>query len=232
MGTSSDLINLTGVATVGGVFTVNIAGLAGAATGTAYTFFDASSGLSTNDFAAGAITAGGGITSSDTMTFALSGSDVTVTLNAPAVSSPALAYWTGTNSTSWTNAGNFNTTNSGGTALSSISSSTTDVVFATTSPTPTNLSTTLDRATTINSLLFTTSSNVSIAGSTTNTLTLEAATTTSSNGINVAPNGIIDSTNTGTVTISAPVILGTNQTWTNSSTTPSPSAARSPAASA
>jgi len=130
------------------------------------------------------------------------------------VSPPAAAYWTGlagTGTNSWTLAGNFSTTSGTNTPATLAPSSITDVVFGTTSPTPTNLNTTLDAATTINSLTFNTSSNVTIAPGAGGTLTLEAQTTAS----NTAPQAITVNNGAGADTISAPIILGTNQTWTN-----------------
>ncbi|MCE0497447.1 MAG: hypothetical protein LV481_05810, partial [Methylacidiphilales bacterium] len=130
---------------------------------------------------------------------------------------PTVAYWTGASGSSWQTVGNFSTTNTSNTPATAVPGKVTDVVFSTSSPTATNLSTTLDAPTTVNSLTFNaTSGAVTIAaGTNSGSLTLEATTTTSSNGINVAPNGINDQSGAGAVTISAPVALGTNQTWTN-----------------
>ncbi|MCE0499767.1 MAG: autotransporter-associated beta strand repeat-containing protein, partial [Methylacidiphilales bacterium] len=158
-------------------------------------------------------------TSLDGYTLALGISGDDIQLDITAASAPAVAYWTGASNTSWQTYQNFSTTNTTNTPATGVPGTATDVVFSTSSPTATNLSTTLDAPTTVNSLTFNaTSGTVTIAaGTNSGSLTLEATTTTSSNGINVAPNGINDQSGAGAVTISAPVALGTNQTWTNAS---------------
>ena len=137
---------------------------------------------------------------------------------------PAVAYWSGATSGSWATTTNFNSSVSGGTAISSAPGAVTDVVFSTSTPTVAHLSTTLDAATSINSLHFNASSgNVTIAsgtGGSASTLTLAAATTTgnSTPGVNTAPTGIALDNGSGNVTISAPIVLGGNQSWSNAGT--------------
>jgi fibronectin-binding autotransporter adhesin len=149
----------------------------------------------------------------------LASGDLVLTVSGGAGGAPAQAYWSGTTGTSWGTTTNFNTSATSGTAVTSLPGSSTDVVFSTSSPIAGNLGTTLDAARVINSLTFnSTSGNVTIASGTgggSSTLTINAATTTGSGGINTAPNGIAVQSGAGTVGISAPVILGANQTWSN-----------------
>ncbi len=142
---------------------------------------------------------------------------------APTPPTPAVAYWSGSANASWQTVGNFNTTPTSGTTVGTLPGSTTDVVFSTSTPVAGNLNTTLDAATSINSLHFNSSSgNVTIAsgtGGTASTLTIGAATTTGSGGVNTAPAGITLDSGAGDVAISAPVVLGASQTWTTSGST-------------
>ena len=138
-----------------------------------------------------------------------------------ASANPAVAYWSGASNASWATTTNFNTSATSNTAITGTLGSVTDVVFSTSTPTAAHLSTTLDAATSINSLHFNSSSgNVTIgsgAGGSASTLTIAAATTTgnSTPGINTAPTGIALDNGSGNVTISAPVVLGGNQSWSN-----------------
>jgi len=150
----------------------------------------------------------------------LASGELVLTVSSPGGGAPAQAYWSGATSSSWATTSNFNTSATSGTAVSAAPGSATDVVFSTTSPTAANLSTTLDAATSINSLTFAGSGTVTIAsgtGGSASTLTINAATTTGSGGLNTAPNGIIMQSGAGPATISAPVILGASQTWSNAS---------------
>ena len=145
---------------------------------------------------------------------------LTVSSSGGGGSAPAQAYWSGATNSSWATTSNFNTSATSGTAIGAAPGSNTDVVFSTTSPAAGNLSTTLDAATSINSLTFAGSGAVTIAsgtGGSSSTLTINAATTTGSGGLNTAPNGITMQSGAGPATISAPVILGASQTWSNAS---------------
>ena len=125
-----------------------------------------------------------------------------------------VAYWTGASSNSWATNSNWNTSASG-TIVGYSPGSTTDVVFSTSSPTATNLTTTLGAVTAVNSLNFNSSTSghtIVVNGS--SPLTINAATTTGSGGINSGSNGINLATGSGTVTINAPLNLGAAQNWT------------------
>lgn len=156
-----------------------------------------------------------------------SGTEVlTVAVNPGAAITPGTAFWNGTSSASWAyqpggdgTATNWSAAAAGTPDTFALPGSDTNVYF--TSNTATNLSTTLDQNTTINSLIFTGASTANSAGATiasggagTNTLTINAAAV---NG-NTAGNGITVNAGAGADTISAGVILGASQTWTNNST--------------
>jgi fibronectin-binding autotransporter adhesin len=135
------------------------------------------------------------------------------------------AFWTGSESSSWATqtAGTFNTnfaTNASGTQNTLIlPDAQTNVTF--TSNTAANLSSMLDQAFTINSLAFSGTGTSNTAGSSiaagtggaASTLTINAG---ALNG-NMLGNGITVATGSGTNVISANVILGASQTWTNNS---------------
>ncbi len=126
------------------------------------------------------------------------------------------AYWTGSQGSLWnTNAtggtSNFVTTAGGGTD-SGVPGGVTNVFFAANGAA--NLFTTLGQGFTINSLNFTgapVAAGVTIAGAA--ALTINAG---SANG-NPVGSGITSAAGTGAVLISAPVLLGASQTWSNSS---------------
>ncbi len=124
---------------------------------------------------------------------------------------PANAYWTGARGTSsWSTLAGGNT-NWGSTAsgpdTNSIPGGNVTNVFFTATGASNYAGTTLDGSFAINSLTFNNSGAVGIAAGTpsTNTLTIAGA-----GGITVNPGA-------GPATISAPLVLGTAQTWTNNS---------------
>jgi fibronectin-binding autotransporter adhesin len=158
-----------------------------------------------------------------------SASTEVVTVSAGAIA-PKTAYWIGdtgggTAASSWatldgtTFNGNF-TFDAAGTANTyAVPVSGTNVTL--TANTATNLATTLDQAFTINSLTFSGTGTSNTAGSsiapgtggTSSTLTINAAAV---NG-NTAGTGITVASGSGVNAISANVILGASQTWTNNS---------------
>ncbi len=153
------------------------------------------------------------------------GTEVLTVATGGAAAAPNTAYWQGAQADGkWnTQTGGF-TTNWATSALGNVDTfalptSNTNVIF--TANSATNLSTTLEQNFVINSLTFTGTGTSNTAGSTiasgtgTNSLTINAA---ALNG-NTAGNGINVSATAGADTISANVILGASQTWTNSSTT-------------
>ena len=140
---------------------------------------------------------------------------------------PNTAFWNGTTSTDWALgsangvATNWVSTATGAADTYAVPASNSNVIM--TSNSATNLATALNQAFTINSLTFTGnaanaagSSIASGTGGAASTLTINAA---ALNG-NVAGNGITVLAGSGANTISAPVILGGNQTWTNNSANP------------
>ncbi|MCE0496486.1 MAG: hypothetical protein LV481_00880, partial [Methylacidiphilales bacterium] len=213
-GTNTAFLKVTNALTINTNSVIDLS-FSGGTTNDSYALLTIGSGSIDVGSGAGDFTS---ITPDYVLTTNVNGTSLYVEYEIPS-SSPALAYWTGSSNSSWQTYQNFSTTNTTNTPATAVPGSTTDVVFSTSSPTATNLSTTLDAPTTVNSLTFnSTSGAVTIAaGTNSGSLTLEATTTTSSNGINVAPNGINDQSGAGAVTISAPVALGTNQTWTNAS---------------
>jgi fibronectin-binding autotransporter adhesin len=190
VGTSGGVINLTGVNPGAGSFNL--------ITSTAVT-----SGTLSN-LTLGSITNGG------LFTYAIgtdnSGLYSTVTLTA--VSDPGTLFWNGSINGVWStdnaNATNWRNAATGGSDLGIIPQASDVVEFATT--TNSTLATTLGQNLAIKSL--TIDSNVTGAASIGGTNTLTLTPSSSSTGITV---------NSGTLTISAPVALGANQTWTNNS---------------
>jgi fibronectin-binding autotransporter adhesin len=196
-GTTNDLIAMTGgTLTIGGTGIVfNFDQLSGLTAGTAYTLISGAtsvSGFSASDFSA---TGDTGYTAA----FNNTGTAITVTFTAAGGGSPNY-YFTGSNSGSFTDAGNYFTAATGGTQQSTALSSTSNVFLN--ANTATNTPDTLNTSASINSLNFVTA-GTSLAGSGTVTL---AATGTA---------GITDSASTlgQTETVAPAVVLGSNQSW-------------------
>jgi fibronectin-binding autotransporter adhesin len=189
-------------------------------------------------YASGNATLNGGFTFSNQSTTETIGNDtltlsntataevLTITNAGPAV--PATAYFQGSNDNNWTTVtggnSNFTVDHAGTTNTGSPPGSSTDVYFTTdTVPNPNYQSTVLGANFVINSLTIGTGAAagnpVTITGS--NTLTINAAADSNSTptyaGGNPAGNGINVLAGAGAVTISAPIVLGAPQTWTNSS---------------
>jgi autotransporter-associated beta strand protein len=190
-----------------------------------YDLIKAGSGLVSSNFFLGSpnLTVGGQLYS---LVLGLDGTNeaVTITVNNGSPATPGSAYWTGAQNTgSWVTqdgSGNSNfSAGAGGTPNTlALPGPATNVIF--TANAATTLSTTLDAAFEINSLAFSGVSTANTAGSTIaagngGTLQIDA---TNANG-NTAGNGITISATSGPNTISAPLILGGSQTWTNNSST-------------
>ncbi len=142
--------------------------------------------------------------------------DLVLTVTA-SVSSPAAAYWYGVR-----NDGNWSTTSGGTNWVGSQSSTTdlgstpgvtTDVVEA--ADNATSLTQTLGGPLTINSLTFSSASNVTIASG--DTLKIQAIASAVGGLGYLAGNGIVVKSGAGSSTINADVVLGANQAWTNNS---------------
>lgn len=123
------------------------------------------------------------------------------------------AYWNGT-VTSWAAGGGhaaFNKDAMGGTAITAAPDATTNVFFSTQAPFPSHTVTTLDGLWRVNSLTFRAGGGaVGIAsgtGGTASDLTLMAA----------GANGITVEAGAAAVTIGAPIVLGSTQSWVNHS---------------
>ena len=221
-GISKTYIGLDGT---GGATVVNLTGL-GLLSGTTQTLISSPGGVDTttnnhSTFALGFVL---GATSGNFSgnTVALGSTATSLTLTETANATPANAYYNGaaaavtaqggtTAFNSFVN-GNTDTSNfgtaAGGTGnATGLVNGTTNVVFDT-NLNGTAVSTTLGQNLAINSLTFNSTGTVAIGG--TNTLTINAG---SSNN-NTAGNGITVSTGAGNNTISAPIALGADQTWT------------------
>ena len=123
---------------------------------------------------------------------------------------PATAVWTGTNGAAWgalsgTNT-NFNKDVSSGVNTNQTPGAATDVVFVTSNPAATNLSTTLDQDYTVKSITLNSSAGaVSIAGP---------------GLLTVLGGGLTAQAGSGGLTITANVAVGASQTWNNAAATP------------
>jgi len=195
---NSDSILMTGgTLTIGGSgIDFNFNQLSSLSTTGSYTLISGAtsiSGFNASDFSATGI-------GSDTATFTDVGNTLYVSFIAPSGSTSY--YFTGSNSGSFTDAGNYYTLASGGSQQSGSLSSTSNVFLNATSPTPANTPDTLNTSASINSLNFVTA-GTSLMGS--GTLTLAATGTA----------GITDSAGTAgqTETVAPAVILGSSQSW-------------------
>jgi autotransporter-associated beta strand protein len=221
--TTNDVLNVTRAASVGtGGGIINLTLVPGTTSlAGSYTLINVGSGFSGtggNGFTLGSQLLAVGSTS-----YSLSLASSTTTqeiLTVTQLAGNAVAYWKGAVSNSWTPTGptNFVTSPSGGGDIGTLPDQNSNVFF--TANSASNLSTTLDQSFVINSLNFTGTGTSNTVGSTiasggdgSNTLTINATAANS----NAAGSGITVASGSGTNTISAPVILGNAQTWTNSS---------------
>jgi len=223
LGSTGDLVAVTGSLTLSGSAVLNFAPAGTLATGTAYDLFTYTGSLTGSSNLAtwviGTGTAPAGTTGETFSTVSLGGgtSAITVTFSgSSSLITPAIAYWTGSLSGTWntlaSGSANFTSDAAGTLNTGTTPGSVTNVKF--TANSAGNLNTVLGQDFTINSLEFTGSSStaattpVTIGGS--NTLTIMAGGT---NG-NTAGSGIVVDAGSAAHTISSKVALGSSQTWT------------------
>jgi len=219
--TTNDVLAITGAATVGaGKATIVPVFLAMPSSGSnTYTLITAASGLGSANFTLGGqrniIIPSVGVFQTTLATSTTTAEILSFTTGA---ATPTSAYWTGVQGNgSWTaQNGTTFTTNFAVDALASADTyappgSTTTVYM--TANSATNLATTLDQAsTTIAGLVFTgTGTTNATAGSSI------GPGATSTNSLTIGTGGITVNAGSGANTISAPVVLGGAQSWTNSS---------------
>jgi autotransporter-associated beta strand protein len=206
-----DQIVTTAAASAANQVLFNLTGLAGFGVGT-YDLLTASSGLTSGGatYALGVLSGSlGGVT------LALTSSDTLVQLNATALTGDL--YWRGAVSNSWATFSellntNFTTDVAGLINANGTPGASNNVIFSASSAalTGTSISTTLDSIVAVKSLSFTaaptgvTSVTIASGAPSTSSLTITPS---------VATDGIVVASNAGAITISAPVVLGANQTW-------------------
>lgn len=203
-----DSISTSGTATTTGEVVLNITGLSGFGLGN-YDLLTAGSGLSIANYKIG--TVGGTLASG--VTLGLTVTDTFVRLGA--VASTGDFYWRGGINNSWMGFNgmltNFTTDLAGTINANGTPGAVSTVYFSAQNASGPTFTTTLDASFTINDLRFLASptgvTSVSIAPGTPATNSLTIAPSSSADGINVADNA-------GAITISAPIVLGANQTWT------------------
>ncbi|MDZ7619345.1 MAG: autotransporter-associated beta strand repeat-containing protein, partial [Patescibacteria group bacterium] len=207
---ASDRFATAGVATTANTVAFNLTNLAGFGTSSTYDLITAGSGLSGATYALGSLLPGG-------FTYNLNTTDTLVQLQLTAISGDL--FWRGGVNNSWSgfNAGNSNFTTdlAGSTNAQAAPGALNSVIFSSTAAAGTAINTTLDNNFFVNDLKFT--SNPS--GVTAVTI---AAGTIATNSLTIAPSfgtvGIDVANSAGNVTISAPVVIGANQTWSVAST--------------
>ena len=217
---TSDVLAITGAATNGNSTNktlINIVPItAPSASTNKYTIITAGSGLTTGNFAIGGanVVIGGTV-----YHFQLDGTSSTtqeVLSLASGPVTPSTAYWQGSIDGSWKsqNGTSFNTnfTNdaAGGTNTLALPGSVSTVYV--TGNTVTNAPATLDQAFTITGLVFTGTGTANTVGS-----TIASGTGGSASTLILGTSGITVQGGSGANTISAPVVLGGAQSWTNSS---------------
>ena len=161
-GANADRLAITGAATVG-LATARIAISPGSTptAGSSYNVITAASGLNTNFALANSLLP----TANGLMSLAFTGSSGTTQVVAVSDAANAL-YWSGASDADWNSAGNWNTSVAGGVVSGSAPTTTTDVVFSTTTPVAANLSNSPSTPITVNSLNFLPgASSVTVGGS-------------------------------------------------------------------
>jgi fibronectin-binding autotransporter adhesin len=214
---SGDEINLGSglMASATGANTINITLLGRPSSSQTLTLINAPGGFTgSSNFALGAVT--GASTFGLTLTLQPTATQLNLLENA--ATAPPIAYFVGNQGKSWSanngSTGNFSTDSAGTNAANSLPGGSTDVHFYATNANAGNAAaSTLDGNFTIDSLIVDGSTlgesgTVGIGQGTAGVLTIAPA--SSSIGITVNPGA-------GQVTISAPVAVGTAQTWTNNS---------------
>ena len=211
--TTADSLVLSGDLSMGaGGAIINISSL-GVAANQTYELIAFANGTG-DGFATGTGTTVGGLTlANPSLGFGVSGT-LNVTPNAvqlvtSGAAAPAAAYWSGSKGPSWTSnasgQGNFTTTAAGGTFVSALPGSSTNVFFSANSAT--NLTHTLGGNFAVNSLTFRgTSAGTSISGA---------------NQLSILDGGItLESGNGGATLGMTTLALGADQTWNNQSPNP------------
>jgi len=208
---TSDRLGIAGAAVTANTIQFDITALAGFGGSLTYDLITAGSGLSGGSYTLGLLPGG--------FTYGLSTSDTLVQLTLTAIAGGDV-YWRGGGAgvpTSWASVvsgdSNFSTDLGGATDLGAAPGTGNTVIFSS-SVAPftstTVIDTTLDNNFFIDSLEFTAAPTgitaVTIAPGTVATNTLTIAPASSANGIDVASNA-------GAITISAPVVVGADQTW-------------------
>lgn len=209
---TSDAIVTPNAAITEGIVNLGIVALPGFGSSSSYTLLSAPSGLSGATYAL--TSAPGGYT------YSLSTTDTAVSLNVTPKSAGDL-YWRGNTGNSWSAidfSGDTNWyVNASGTTNAQASPGAGDtVVFSSVNASSpgTLITTTLDHNYTVNDLVFSSDPNgitsVTVAGGLTPANVTGILTITPS----ASADGVLVGNNAGNVTISAPVILGAEQTWT------------------
>lgn len=209
---TSDAIVTPNAAITEGIVNLGIVALPGFGSSSSYTLLSAPSGLSGATYAL--TSAPGGYT------YSLSTTDTAVSLNVTPKSAGDL-YWRGNTGNSWSAidfSGDTNWyVNASGTTNAQASPGAGDtVVFSSVNASSpgTLITTTLDNNYTVNDLVFSSDPNgitsVTVAGGLTPASVTGILTITPS----ASADGVLVGNNAGNVTISAPVILGAEQTWT------------------
>ncbi len=197
-----DRLSTTGAATTANTVRFNLTGLSGFGVGN-YNLLTAASGLDGATYLLG-IAPGG-------YTYTWNNDAAQVQLQVAAGTTGSM-YWRGDVDSSWSNynGGNTNWVDLGGTEFGSTPGVGNIVIFSNASASGPSISTTLDSDVTIDSLQFTASpvgvTAVTIASGLPSTSSLTITPASVSNGIDVAANA-------GTVTLSAPVVIGASQEW-------------------
>lgn len=208
LGTTSayDSFNTTLAAITANSVVFNLTGITGFGAGT-YNLLTAASGLNTASYSLGSIS---GLATGYTFNLIV---DPTFVRLASTVSTGDF-YWRGGINNSWAaisgTGSNFTTDLAGTIVANGTPGAASTVIFSAQNVTGPTISTTLDASFTINDLRFIASPTgvtaVTIAPGTPATSSLTIAPSSSGVGIDVADNA-------GAITISAPLILGANQTW-------------------
>ena len=214
---TSDKLAITGAATVGnGKAVINFVPIAAPSAGTnTYTLITAASGLGTSNFTLGTTNYNiGGTLYSASLSTSTATAEILSFVSGGAI--PTTAYWTGANDASWktTDGTTFvtNFTNDAAGTFNTLKVPGTISTVTMTANSTTNLSTTLDQAFSIAGLVFSGTGTSNTAGSTIDSGTGGAAST-----LTLSSGGITVNAGSGANAISAPVILGAAQSWTNSS---------------
>ncbi|HCN76997.1 MAG TPA: hypothetical protein DIT13_07370 [Verrucomicrobiales bacterium] len=203
---ASDRLAAVGAATTANTIQINIVGLAGFGSAASYDLISAGSGLSGAAYELNHMPGG--------FTYSLTTSDTLVQLGLAAIAAGDL-YWQGDLSGSWAQLSgsnsNFSTDAAGTLDSGGSPGSANTVIFSSTAASGPSLATTLDNHYFINDLKFASApagvTSVSIAPGFSSAFGLTLAPSASTDGIDVGDNA-------GAVAISAPVLLGAEQTWT------------------